>query len=118
LEQLQTDAYTLFNERSLVTSMVPNRDIGFELHGDIFGGAISYAAGIFNGVGDARNSSNVAFEDNKEFAGRIFFQPFLKKAPSPLAGLGFGLGGSYTAYQGPNALGLPAIHLECRRRLM
>ena len=107
LEQLQADANTLFNERSLVTGLVPNRDIGFQLHGELFGGVASYAAGIFNGVGDARNSSNADFDDNKEYAGRIFFQPFLKSAPGPLAGLGFGLAGSYTDFQAPNTTGLP-----------
>ncbi len=55
---------------------MPNRDLGFELHGDIAGGVLSYAAGIFNGVGDARNSSNIGFQDNREFDGRLFVQPF------------------------------------------
>jgi phosphate-selective porin OprO/OprP len=108
LEVLQTDQNILFNERSIVSSLVPSRDIGFMLHGELFGGVVSYAAGIFNGVGDGRVSSNADFDDNKEFAGRIFFQPFLKSAHSPLAGLGFGLGGSYTDYQTTNAAGLPA----------
>src|ERR1700733_8085756 len=67
LEQLQSDQYTAFNERSLVTDLIPNRDLGFELHGDIAGGTVSYAAGIFNGVGDARNSSNIGFQNNREF---------------------------------------------------
>jgi phosphate-selective porin OprO/OprP len=37
LEQLQSDPVTTFNERSLVTDLVPNRDLGVELHGDLFG---------------------------------------------------------------------------------
>ena len=52
LEQLQADRDILFNERSLVTDLVPNRDVGFELHGDLFDGRVSYAAGIFNGTSD------------------------------------------------------------------
>ena len=76
LEQLQADVNTSLNERSLVTDLVPNRDLGFELHGDIAGGVLSYAAGIFNGVGDARNSSNIGFQDDREFDGRLFVQPF------------------------------------------
>src|SRR6266536_1629877 len=51
LEQLQADAKLSFNERSLVTDLVPNRDLGVELHGDLFDGRVSYAAGVFNGVG-------------------------------------------------------------------
>lgn len=36
LEALQSDPYCLFNERSLATDLVPNRDLGVELHGDLF----------------------------------------------------------------------------------
>jgi|SRR6266487_6281975 len=57
--------------------------------------AASYAAGIFNGVGDARNSNNADFEDDKEFAARLFLQPLKKSDLSALKGLGFGAGGSY-----------------------
>src|SRR5882672_79751 len=107
LEQLQADVDILFNERALPTSLVPNRDLGFELHGDLFGGVASYAAGIFNGVGDARNSSNCDFEDNKAFEGRVFFQPFKKSSAPALQNLGFGVAGSYEIMQGTNVTGLP-----------
>ena len=66
----------LFNERALPTALVPNRDLGVELHGELLEGVASYAAGVFNGVGDARNSSNFDFEDRKALEGRVFFQPF------------------------------------------
>ena len=95
LEQLQSDANVTFNERALPTGLVPNRDLGVELNGDLFGGTLNYAAGIFNGVGDARNSNNADFEDGKEVAGRLFLQPFQKTDLSGLKGLGFGAGGSY-----------------------
>jgi phosphate-selective porin OprO/OprP len=108
LEQLQADVDLTFNERALPTDLVPNRDIGFELHGDLFDGAVSYAAGIFNGVGDARNSSNFDFEDDKAFEGRLFFQPFKKTSICALQGFGFGLGGSYEQMQKTNTTGLPA----------
>ncbi len=108
LEQLQADVDLNFNERALPTDLVPNRDIGFELHGDLFGGAVSYAAGIFNGVGDARNSSNFDFEDDKAFEGRVFFQPFKKTSIYALQGFGFGLGGSYEQMQKTNTTALPS----------
>ncbi len=108
LEQLQADRDILFNERSLVTDLVPNRDLGFELHGSLFDGRVSYAAGIFNGVGDARNSSNASFQDDKSFAGRIFFEPFRKSSIDALEGFGFGLGGSYDGTQRTNTSGLPS----------
>jgi len=108
LEQLQADRDLFFNERSLATDLVPNRDVGFMLHGDLFGETLSYAAGIFNGVGDGRNSSNVSVQDNKEFAGRLFAQPFQPSSVRALQGLGFGLSGSYEAAQGANATDLPS----------
>jgi phosphate-selective porin OprO/OprP len=108
LEQLQADVNTSLNERSLVTDLVPNRDLGFELHGDIAGGVLSYAAGIFNGVGDARNSSNIGFQDDREFDGRLFVQPFKQTSLKPLQNLGFGVGGSWGDASITNTLGLPA----------
>lgn len=108
LEQLQADRDIIFNERGLPTDLVPNRDLGFELHGDLFQGVASYAAGVFNGVGDARNSSNADFEDDKAFEGRIFFQPFKTAGKPALENFGFGLGGSYEGFQHTtNNSGLP-----------
>ncbi len=95
LEQLQSDTVTAFNERSLATDLTPNRDIGFQLWGDVADGRLSYAAGIFNGVADGRNTANADFEDHHEFAGRLFAQPFKKSGVAALAGLGFGVGGSW-----------------------
>jgi len=96
LEQLQSDTVTAFNERSLATDLVPNRDLGAELHGDLFGGALSYAAGIFDGSPDfSGTTTNSDYDDNKAFAGRIFAQPWKTSGVSWLQGLGFGVGGSY-----------------------
>ncbi len=94
LEQLQEDVNISFNERSLVTDLVPNRDVGLQLWGNIDGGVLSYAAGIFNGVGDAQNSGNAAFENEVEYAGRLFTQPFLNSDITALQGLGFGVAGT------------------------
>ena len=96
LEQLQSDAHLFFNERSLVTDLVPNRDLGVELHGDLFGGAVSYAAGLFDGAPDYNGTSfNAGTDNDKAFAGRLFFRPFKATDLDLLRGLGFGLGGSY-----------------------
>lgn len=107
LEQLQQDRNILFNERALPTDLVPNRDVGFELHGDLLDGTVGYAAGIFNGVGDARISSNSSFQDDKSFAGRLFFLPFKDVSLKAAQQFGFGLSGSYEGEQAPNTLGLP-----------
>lgn len=96
LEQLEWDAYCLFNERTLVTDLVPNRDIGAELHGDLLGGTLSYAAGIFDGAPDYNGTTfNSASGNDKAFAGRLFAQPFKTTDIAALQGLGFGVGGSY-----------------------
>jgi phosphate-selective porin OprO and OprP len=94
LEQLQQDVNISFNERSLVTDLVPNRDVGLQLWGDINGGVLSYAAGVFNGVGDAQNSANSANGNEVEFAGRMFAQPFKSTDITALQGLGFGVAGT------------------------
>ncbi len=98
LEHLEADRDILFNERSLVTDLVPNRDLGIELHGDVFGGAVSYALGLFNGGTDYNGTTvNTSFQDDKSFAGRLFFQPWKNSDVNALRGFGFGLGGSYMA---------------------
>ena len=96
LEHLQADVNTTFNERSIATDLVPNRDLGAELHGDFYGGSLSYAAGIFTGVPDYSGTTvNSGYDDSKAFAGRLFLQPFKQTSVSALKGLGFGVGGSY-----------------------
>jgi phosphate-selective porin OprO/OprP len=107
LEQLQSDVNTSFNERSLVTDLVPNRDVGVQLWGDIDGGVLSYAAGIFNGVGDARNSNNSNSDNNGEFAGRLFSLPFKNTDIAALQNLGLGVAGS-SGYSSRIAAGLPS----------
>ena len=98
LEHLESDRDILFNERSLVTELVPNRDLGVELHGDLFGGVASYALGVFNGGTDYNGTTvNASFQDDKAFEGRVFFQPWKTSHVYALRGLGFGVGGSYMA---------------------
>jgi phosphate-selective porin OprO and OprP len=106
LENLMQDAFLSFNERSLASQLVPIRNLGVQLWGDIADGRVSYAAGVFNGAGDGRNPSTSDFNDDKEFAGRIFLRPFKGTGLTALDGLGFGLGASYTQISS-NALGLP-----------
>ena len=50
LERLQSGANILFVERGYPTQLVPNRDVGVQLQGDLFGGLLRYEAGVFNGV--------------------------------------------------------------------
>jgi len=96
LEQLQPDAWTYFNERSIANNLVPNRDLGIDLHGDIYDGVASYALGIFNGGTDYNGTTvNTSFQDDKAVEGRLIFQPFKATKVDALRGLGFGVAGSY-----------------------
>jgi phosphate-selective porin OprO/OprP len=99
LERLQSGAELLFVERGLPTNLVPNRDVGAQLHGDLFDGAFTYALGAFNGVVDG-GSGDLDNNDSKEFAGRLFAQPFKISSIEALQGLGIGLAGTYGDQRG------------------
>jgi len=95
-ELLQGDTYLLFPERSLASLLVPNRDVGFQVIGDL-SPRFSFSGGIFNGVPDATSSvTDVDTNDSKDLAGRLVWQPF-RSTDTParaLNGLGFHVGGS------------------------
>jgi phosphate-selective porin OprO/OprP len=93
LERLQSPHNILFVERALPTLIAPNRDIGIQLHGGLCAGALNYALGVFNGVRDG-GSSDLDIHDNKDYAARLFAQPFIKSELPALEGLGFGVAGS------------------------
>lgn len=95
LEVLQSDRDRSFIESALPSQLIPNRDIGFQASGDFFDGRLSYAAGVFNGSSDATSANNTDIEGKKEFAGRVFTNPFASSSNEWAQGLGFGLGGSY-----------------------
>jgi phosphate-selective porin OprO/OprP len=93
-ELLIGDTSLLFPERSLASSLVPNRDVGFQAQGDLARGKVYYAAGVFSGIPDGENSSSDLDANNrKDLAGRLVVQPF--------NGLGFQIGGSHGSESGP-----------------
>jgi phosphate-selective porin OprO/OprP len=93
LERLQSDDDTSFSERGLPTLLVPSRDIGFQLSGDLIKGRASYAIGVFNGVPD-NGLSDSAASTHRDYAARVFLTPFATDSESRLHGLGFGIGTS------------------------
>ncbi len=93
LERLQSGGSTMFIERAYPTELAPNRDIGVMLQGDYDSGLFTYTLGIFNGVADGRDAAATDVDDEKEIAGRVFFEPF-RNSPGALQGLGFGVAGS------------------------
>ncbi|HWB30091.1 MAG TPA: porin [Vicinamibacterales bacterium] len=96
LELLYGDPGLLFPERSLLSSLVPNRDVGVQAQGDLAGGKLSYAGGVFNGINDGSSSTtDVDTNNGKDLAGRVLYQPFRGSKTHPaLANLGFHIGGS------------------------
>ena len=94
LELLQSDSWTFFNERSIVTNLVPNRDLGIQASGDVLGGKLNYAVGVFGGVADGASTTNSDFDNEKDVAGRVFASPFKDNAGSPVQGLSFGISSS------------------------
>jgi phosphate-selective porin OprO/OprP len=99
LERLQSGADLLFVERGLPTNLVPNRDLGAQLHGDLWGGTVSYALGAFNGIFDLGNG-DIDNNDSKDFVGRLFVHPFKDTTLGPLQGFGLGFAGSYGDHAG------------------
>jgi len=95
LERLQSDVNVRFIERGYPTGLVPNRDVGLQLHGVLFDGVLNYQAGIFNGVADGGSSDVELADDHKDYAGRIFLHPFKSAGVAPLRWLGLGVAGTY-----------------------
>jgi len=108
LERLQSSADIRFIERGLPTNLVPNRDIGVQLSGDVKGGVFAYQLGYFNGTTDGQSSENLATPDVEsdtggDFAARVFFQPFINSDNFSLRGLGFGVGSTWQDIAGSAA---------------
>ena len=97
-ELLLSDAYLIFPERSVVSLLVPNRDVGFQAQGDLAGGKLVYAGGIFNGNPPDGTSTITDTDTNngKDLAGRIVWMPFrsAQTPPHALNTFGVHLGGS------------------------
>src|SRR5262245_54640778 len=95
LERLQSATDLNFVERAFPTNLAPNRDTGVQVYGDLVGGAFSYAIAAMNGVPDG-GSSDLDTNDGKDFVGRVFFQPFIRRSADHKGkGLGFGLAASH-----------------------
>lgn len=93
LERLQSGPDLHFAERSLSQHLAPNRDVGVQLAGELLEKRLQYFVGAFNGVNDSQSGDNDADSD-KDFAARVFYQPFLGRIGHPIQEFGFGLGAS------------------------
>jgi phosphate-selective porin OprO/OprP len=95
LERLQDDRNLKFVERALPSALVPDRDLGFDFHGELFDQRAEYAIGLFNGVPDNTATVDTDNNDAKDFAARVYFHPFAKSAVEQLEKLGLGVSGTY-----------------------
>jgi phosphate-selective porin OprO/OprP len=101
-ELLLSDPTLVFPERSVVSLLVPSRDIGFQAQGEVAGGRVLYAGGVFNGNPTDAGSSTTDTDtnDGKDVAGRIVYMPFRTTKGSRLTNLGFHLGASRGSQDG------------------
>lgn len=107
LERQQSGGDIKFIERSYVSNnILPNRDLGASVYGDVLDGKLSYAVGAFNGVADgAEGTTLLDTNDDKDYAARIFTTPF-KGTDSVLEGLGLGIAATYGDSSGVASTGV------------
>lgn len=93
-------------ERGFPTELAPSREVGAQVFGELAGATVSYALGVFNGAPDGRNGSASDPDNNVEFEGRIFLEPWKNQA-NALSGFGFGLAASAGEKDGAGNAFLP-----------
>jgi phosphate-selective porin OprO and OprP len=96
LERLRSANHLQLIERSIVTELVPRRDIGVQISGG--GNGLEWASGSFNGVVDGGAADEDA-DGKQELAARIFHQPFAK-GDGPFKGIGLGIAGTHGSMDG------------------
>lgn len=107
LERLQSGTALTFIERGLPTNLVPNRDLGVQLFGELFDGRLEYQVGVFNGVADGA-SADQDIADDKDLVARLFSTPFKESNHSWISGLGLGAAVSFgEAHGNATNTGLP-----------
>ncbi len=85
-EELHSSSYLDFVERSMVNNLAPGRSPGAQIWGELFGEAVQYQLGAFNGKGVlAANTSNTP-----EVVARLRFAPWVNTNLALLQGLRFG----------------------------
>jgi phosphate-selective porin OprO/OprP len=96
LERIMAATDLRFIERALPSSLVPNRDLGVQLDGEVANAFMSYSIGYFNGATDGGSSeSNNPTRDAGDWTGRLFVHPFLGLDDPLWRGLGVGVAATY-----------------------
>jgi phosphate-selective porin OprO/OprP len=107
LERLQSATDLAFIERALPTAVVPNRDLGVQLSGEVVRGKLEYAVGLFNGVVDG-SSSDGDVSDAKEVAARLFVRPF-RRTDNAVTPVDLGLGLAVSRGNEEGTVAAPAL---------
>jgi len=112
LERLQSATDLAFAERAFPTGLVPSRDIGVQLGGELAGGKLEYQAGLFNGVVDG-GLADQDTADGKEVAARLVWKPFQPVGGGvPSFDLALGLAATRGDEEGSlTATGLPSYRI-------
>src|SRR5215510_7500868 len=79
-------------ERGFPTWVLPNRDVGVQVLGDVADNRNSYMAAVVNGATDF-SSTDIDTNDNKEVALRVVVRPMARRIESTLHGLSVGIAG-------------------------
>ena len=101
LEVLSSSTGLMHVERGFPAGLVPERDVGIMLAGDVGTGRLHYALGLFNGAPGASEPGGDV-DDAKEAAGRVFAVPFAG-TNGMWKGLGVGLAGTVGTVTGTEA---------------
>ncbi len=102
LERLQQEQFVTFNERSLVSAIAPDRDIGASVRGELARGTLAWDLAVLNGVADGQ-SADLDTSYGKDFFVRVFAHPFRPLKNKWLDNLGLGFAYSYGKQKGSAA---------------
>jgi len=97
-----------FVERGTASPVHPFFDRGFTLWGEVAGGVAAYDLGVYTGVGADVDVSSGDVDSGKEWAGRLFLRPFLRRGHENLRGLVLVLEGTWAD------MTVPTSRLETR----
>lgn len=100
LERLQLERYARFIESSLTADLLPYRDLGFQVSGNLGNGIVTYQAGVFDGApdGGSTDANSVPDADSTgkfTYDARVFGKPFVLSGWQVLEKLGFGIAATY-----------------------
>lgn len=113
LERLQSANDIRFIERGFPSGLLPNRDLGVSVGGELLRSALNYSVGYFNGVTDGGSSDAIGDVDTDtegDWAARLYATPFADSDDFALRNLRFGIAGTYVDVSGGPANPLLATY--------